>query len=136
MYNMTANGGLNRMDEAGITWIRHNDTNPGPETNALIWTAVEPNKGDRKWSTMAELETQLINASSIGKKVLLIVRSTPLWAHDTRWPEFLLRTDRCQPLPGFCQIYARCCQTLQCPPVQRKTLGDYIMNPVIQSRKE
>ena len=41
MYNMTPDGGLNRMDEAGITWIRHNDTNPGPETNALIWTAVE-----------------------------------------------------------------------------------------------
>ncbi len=66
MYNMTANGGLYRMDEAGITWIRHNDTSAGPETNALIWTAVEPNKGDRKWSMMAELETQLINASSIG----------------------------------------------------------------------
>jgi len=87
MYNMTPGGGLNRMDEAGITWIRHNDTNPGPETNALVWTAIEPNKGDRKWSMMSELETQLKNASALDKKVLLIVRSTPRWARDTRWPE-------------------------------------------------
>ena len=49
-------------------------------------TAIEPNKGDRNWSMMSDLETQLVNASSRGQSVILIVRSTPAWARDSRWP--------------------------------------------------
>jgi len=86
MYKMTAEGGLDKMNEAGTTWIRHNDFRDGPETDALIWTAVEPNKGERNWSMMAALENQLLNASSRGQNVILTVRSTPAWARDPRWP--------------------------------------------------
>lgn len=102
MYKITSGGGLDKMTEAGISWIRHNDTRAGPETSALIWTAVEPNKGDRNWSAMVELEEQLINASKYGKKVILIVRSTPYYARDPRW-----KNSYCGPIdPNHYQDFA------------------------------
>ena len=47
MYKMNAGGGLDKMNQAGISWIRHNDSRYGPDTDALVWTAIEPKKGDR-----------------------------------------------------------------------------------------
>ena len=85
MYTMTPSGGLDKMKEAGVTILRHNDWRSEPPTNALIWTAVEPNIGDRNWSALAGLETQLINASNRSMNVILPVRSTPPWARDPRW---------------------------------------------------
>ncbi len=80
MYQITTKGGLQQMNEAGITWIRHNDLRSDLPTNALIWAAVETSKKVRNWNEMSGLETQLKNAAAYDKKVILIVRSTPKWA--------------------------------------------------------
>jgi len=80
MYDMTVKGGLQQMNAAGITWIRHNDLRSDLPTDALIWAAVENSKGARNWNEMSGLETQLKNAVEFDKKVILIVRSTPKWA--------------------------------------------------------
>jgi hypothetical protein len=53
------------------SWIRY---------NSLRWSLVEPNKGDRDWSTMADLEASLLHAAQNGIEPILIVRSTPAWA--------------------------------------------------------
>ncbi len=79
MFNITEGKGLNEIEAAGATYIRHNYSNGGP-VDGLIWTAVEPNKGDRNWGVLSEMETQLTNAAERDMEVILIVRSTPLWA--------------------------------------------------------
>ncbi|MGB6422937.1 MAG: hypothetical protein WBF05_13970 [Anaerolineales bacterium] len=79
LYNITEGRGLNEIAAAGATYIRHNYSNSGP-VDGLIWTAVEPNKGDRNWGVLSEMENQLINAAERDMEVILIVRSTPLWA--------------------------------------------------------
>ena len=48
--------------------------------NAVVWSSIESTQGTYNWSSMADLETQLKNASSRGFQVVLIVRSTPQWA--------------------------------------------------------
>jgi len=79
MFDITEGKGLNEIAAAGATYIRHNYSNSGP-VDGLIWTAVEPNKGDRNWGVLSEMENQLINAAERDMEVILIVRSTPLWA--------------------------------------------------------
>lgn len=80
MYDMTSGGGLYKMNNIGITWIRHNFLWSDPPANTLIWTAVEPSKGTRDWGAISQLDKELKNASELDKKVILIVRSTPVWA--------------------------------------------------------
>jgi hypothetical protein len=79
MYYITEGGGLNEIAAAGATYIRHNYSNSGP-VDGLIWTAVEPERGNRNWDALSEMENQLINAAERGMEVILIVRSTPSWA--------------------------------------------------------
>jgi len=70
---------LSRMDaasshlvaQAGAYWIRR---------NSLMWSAVEPNEGDRNWGALANLEQELLEASTRGLQVVLVVSSTPQWA--------------------------------------------------------
>ena len=72
MYNITEGGGLNEIEDAGATYIRH---------NGLIWAMVEWNySGERNWGAVSNLDNQLINAAERGMEVILIVRSTPPWA--------------------------------------------------------
>jgi hypothetical protein len=73
MNQLTTSGGLDRMVTANITWTRR---------NAVLWSAVEPNEGERNWSALASLDSELQNASSKGIQVILIVRSTPQWARQ------------------------------------------------------
>ena len=79
MYRITEGGGLNEIEAAGATNIRHNYSNSGP-VDGLIWTAVEPERGNRNWGALSEMENQLTNAAERDMEVILIVRSTPLWA--------------------------------------------------------
>lgn len=70
---------LNQMDaasldlvaKAGASWIRR---------NSLLWSAVEPNEGERNWDALAKLEQELQDASQRGLQVVLVVSSTPKWA--------------------------------------------------------
>jgi hypothetical protein len=81
MFDITEGGGLNEIAAAGATYIRHNSSDDSePPFDGLIWTAVEPDKGDRNWGALSEMETQLTNADERGMEVIQIVRSTPPWA--------------------------------------------------------
>jgi hypothetical protein len=63
---------LDRLNEVGTYWIRR---------NGLLWSEVQPDEfGGYNWSTMSNLEQEMINASSNGMEMILVVRSTPTWA--------------------------------------------------------
>jgi len=62
---------LDKTKEIGASWIRH---------NALYWSAVESYEGERNWDAVSNLEMGLIESSRRGLNVILMVRSTPLWA--------------------------------------------------------
>lgn len=59
------------LEGLGIGWIRY---------NGVLWSEVEPSQGERKWERLAKIESGLALASSRNLNVILIVRSTPLWA--------------------------------------------------------
>jgi hypothetical protein len=59
------------MIQAGATWVRRDGVN---------WAEIEPNKGDRNWTVLSDLETELVNADQNGLEVILVVSGTPGWA--------------------------------------------------------
>jgi hypothetical protein len=69
MYNIMVGG--NEVAQAGTTWVRR---------NGLIWSDIEPTEGVLDWSAAAGLEAELVAASRLGLKIILVVRSTPAWA--------------------------------------------------------
>jgi hypothetical protein len=65
---------LDRLNEVGTYWIRR---------NGLLWSDVQPDEfGGYNWSAVSSLEQEMINASSNGMEMILVVRSTPLWAQQ------------------------------------------------------
>lgn len=71
MHNMTFDGGLGLVAQAGTDWVRR---------NALLWSDVEPRQGDRNWSAVSKLEVEIGNIANEGIDLLLIIRRTPEWA--------------------------------------------------------
>jgi hypothetical protein len=71
MHSITDPGGFQQVKGAGTTWIR---------LNGVLWDEVEANEGDRDWSVLANLESQLKKAAADNIRVVLIVRRTPSWA--------------------------------------------------------
>ncbi len=59
--------------QAGAYWVRR---------NALYWSAVEGQEGERNWDALATLEDEMIASSQRGLQLILIVRSTPVWAQQ------------------------------------------------------
>ena len=62
---------LQQLVKAGTSWIR---------LNGVLWSEVEPIKGQRDWSVLENLETEIKDASKYGIQVVLVVRKTPEWA--------------------------------------------------------
>ena len=56
---------------AGAAWLR---------INALEWSKIEPQEGQREWTAAAPLEAALRAAAENNLPVILVVRSTPAWA--------------------------------------------------------
>jgi hypothetical protein len=56
---------------AGVYWARR---------NALLWSEIEPEEGQRQWGAAAALEREMIASSISGLQLIMIVRSTPPWA--------------------------------------------------------
>jgi hypothetical protein len=54
-----------------IYWVRYGD---------VLWSAVEPTPGTRRWDTMAALEQELANLTAHNLTPVLVVRSAPAWA--------------------------------------------------------
>lgn len=73
MGAIKASNGLNEMVQAGNYWVRR---------DGVDWKSVEPNKGDRNWDALANLESELINAQNKGLQPVVIVSGTPTWAQQ------------------------------------------------------
>lgn len=74
MASITAERGLELASASGVGWIRR---------NSLLWRVVEPVEGaGYRWDDplVKQLETELIAAAERDIRVILIVRSSPLWA--------------------------------------------------------
>ncbi len=71
-YNEGENGS-NLLNQANFYFIRR---------NALLWSDVEPSQGQRNWSaaSVVDVEADFKHAAKVGKKIILIIRSTPGWA--------------------------------------------------------
>jgi hypothetical protein len=89
------NGFTRVSDEAtrlNAAWVRFNN---------YFWSDVEPAPGDRKWSAMASVESDLIAAAQRGIQVILVVRRTPVWARAAGTPDCV------PPSPGNLPAFAR-----------------------------
>lgn len=74
MLRVEDNDGLAHVTDAKLSWIRR---------NALLWSDVQPTEtGGYNWSAVAALEQEMINASTRGMKLILIVRGIPSWAQQ------------------------------------------------------
>lgn len=58
-------------NQAGAHWIRR---------NAILWSDVEVQPGERRWEALANIERELESMAALGMPVILMVRSTPEWA--------------------------------------------------------
>ena len=83
--------GISNLPESKGSWVR-----PEP----VMWSAVEPQRGERRWEVLAGLEKELQAAASQGKQVILVVLSAPTWAQ-------LVQGSACGPiLPSEYQAFA------------------------------
>lgn len=71
MHNISADGGLDLVTDAGADWVR---------LNGLFWSQVETRQGVYDWSSLAGLEKEISNATDSGLELILVVRGTPSWA--------------------------------------------------------
>ena len=63
---------LNRAKAANNHWLR---------LNGLLWSDVQPtSRNDRAWENVGQLDEHIKAASAAGMEVILIIRSTPVWA--------------------------------------------------------
>jgi hypothetical protein len=67
---LSAQGGLDLITQAGVQWSRL----------SISWNAVEQNYGGRIWGAVADLDTQIVNATSHDIQLILVLEDTPIWA--------------------------------------------------------
>jgi hypothetical protein len=60
-----------RIGEARFSWVRY---------NAIRWSEVEPQPGERNWAALAGVEAELQAIIAQGGVPVVIVRSSPQWA--------------------------------------------------------
>jgi len=71
-FPTTYDAALNKAKDANNHWMR---------LNGLLWSDVQPNsRNDWAWGNVSEIESNIVAASAAGMEVILIIRSTPLWA--------------------------------------------------------
>ncbi len=105
MHEINPIGGLELVVGADTSWIRR---------NALFWSDVEPRPGDRKWESLAMLETELINASKAGLQTVLVVRRTPTWAQ--KYPGVYCGPVKPEALDDFARFIGEAVQRYSQPP--------------------
>lgn len=66
-----AHFGLPDMPGHPGAWVRR---------NAVLWSEIEPQPGERRWESLADIEDELLYAAQAGAQPILIVRNTPEWA--------------------------------------------------------
>jgi hypothetical protein len=50
--------------------------------NGILWSEVEPTQGQRTWTSLASVDSELAAISAAGGAPMVIVRSTPAWARQ------------------------------------------------------
>ena len=71
-YPNTFDVALNKAEGANNHWLRY---------NGLLWSDVQPNsRTDWAWGNVITHDSNIAAASAAGMEVILVVRSTPLWA--------------------------------------------------------
>jgi hypothetical protein len=62
---------VGRVGEAGFSWVRY---------NAIRWSEIEPQPGQRNWAALAGVEAELQAIVAQGGVPVVIVRGSPQWA--------------------------------------------------------
>lgn len=57
--------------DAQLAWVRY---------NGILWPEVEPTRGQRDWSQLAQVERELRTLADQDVEIMLIVRHAPAWA--------------------------------------------------------
>ncbi len=81
------------VQQAGAFWVRR---------NALDWSKVEAQPGERNWAAVAALEADLARAGQAGLQTVLVVRGAPAWAQAQ--PGVWCGLISAQALPGFAKF--------------------------------
>jgi len=93
----------NTLDDTAAMWAQEADT-AWVRINGLQWIGYQPNNSTEFRADPA-LEKELINASRIGAKAILIVHRTPLWARE--YPDSVcgpIRSDKLGDFANFMQM--------------------------------
>ena len=69
--NQLTTSKLDWAGRLGAEWVRY---------NGVLWSVVEPSKGERRWDNLSSLEQALAEAASKGIEIILVVRGTAAWA--------------------------------------------------------
>lgn len=91
-WYLKESNGVDKMEAAGADWVRR---------NALLWENVEPSRGARNWSAVADIENEFRYASSLGQEIVLVIRATPAWARMSAYQNKNCSPVRQDALPDF-----------------------------------
>ena len=105
MHEINPTGGLHLVVGADAGWIRR---------NALFWSDVEPNPGDRNWEALSKLDEELLNASKAGLQTILVVRRTPSWAQ--KYPGVFCGPVKAEALAAFAKFMGEVVDRYSKPP--------------------
>ena len=109
VLQITTNQGVDKMYQAGSNWLRY---------NGVVWSAVEPTKGNFDWSSVNTLKTQLAAIQDKHLNIVLSVRGTPAWAGE--FPDTPCGPIKTSELPAFASFMSNLVSQLSVPPYNIK----------------
>lgn len=93
LENINNENDLNQMVNANMKWMRRQ----------FHWHVMEPEEGQRNWTTMNKIENEILFANQNNVEIIAVLRQTPDWAEA---PGFdcggKIREDK---LPAFASFY-------------------------------
>lgn len=104
-----AHFGLPDIPDHPGAWVRR---------NAVLWSEIEPQPGERHWESMADIEEELLVAAQNGVQPILIVRNTPTWAQKV--PGSFCGPISEEDLPAFAKFMYDLVQRYSQPPYSVK----------------
>jgi hypothetical protein len=96
---------LSRAAEAAVSWTRYSE---------IMWSEVEPVRGQRDWSKLARLENDLRRITELGITPMVIVKGTPTWAQKV--PGVLCGPIRADALDAFASFMREVVSRYSGPP--------------------
>ena len=105
----TLSFGLDDMPEPDTGWVR---------LNGVLWSNVEPRRGERNWAALAAYEPEWKYIAEQGKNLVLVVRSTPPWAQ--KFPGYYCGQIKPEELKAFAQFMHDLVARYSAPPYSIK----------------